>query len=80
VVQIQWCNEGDAFGLGDDCDFLLGGSGSGKMTIQGRPPTFLSCRDPFVTTRGGEYLFYPGIAALRAIAAGLSAPAIKPVA
>ena len=80
VVQTQWCNHGDAFGLGDDCDFLLGGQGSGKMTIQGRPPTFVSCHDPFVTTRGGEYLFYPGIAALRALAAGLSVPAIKPAA
>ena len=46
VVQTQWCNHGDAFGLGDDCDFLLGGQGSGKMTIQGRPPTFVRAAWP----------------------------------
>ena len=41
------------------------------MTVQGDPPFFLSPQPPFVTTRGGEYLFVPGIAALAAIAEGL---------
>jgi hypothetical protein len=31
----------------------------------------LSPQASFVTTRGGEYLFMPGIAALRALAAGI---------
>ncbi|MFL5820500.1 MAG: Dyp-type peroxidase [Solirubrobacteraceae bacterium] len=71
-VQIQWLNDGNAFRLGHDKDFLLGDSGtSGKMTVQGRPPFFLSPQRPFVTTRGGEYLFVPGIRALRALAEGV---------
>jgi hypothetical protein len=37
------------------------------MTIQGRPPTFLPMRK-FVTTRGGDYFFAPGLAGLRYIA------------
>ena len=40
------------------------------MTIQGDPPAFLSPQPAFARLRGGEYLFQPGIAALRAIAAG----------
>ena len=71
-VQLQWLNDGNGFHLGHDSDFLLGAPlGSGKMTIQGDPPLFLGPQGPFVTTRGGEYLFAPGIAALRALAAGV---------
>jgi Dyp-type peroxidase family len=65
-VQSQWCGQGDAFGLGSDPDLIAGGE-EGKMTIQGRPPAFLPMRR-FVTTRGGEYFFAPGIAGLRLIA------------
>ena len=76
VIQAQWCNHGNAFGLGDDTDWLLGENrntgrpeeGRGKMIVQGRPPFMLSPQPPFVTTRGGEYLFLPGINALRALA------------
>ncbi|HEX4345715.1 MAG TPA: Dyp-type peroxidase [Solirubrobacteraceae bacterium] len=73
AVQMQWLNDGNIFGLGHDRDFLLGamaGSAGGKMTIQGDPPFFLSPQEPFVTTRGGEYLFVPGMSALAAIADG----------
>jgi hypothetical protein len=42
------------------------------MTIQGEPPFFLSPQGPFVTLRGGEYLFVPGITALAAIADGVA--------
>ena len=65
-VQSQWCGDGNAFGLGSDPDFIVGPD-VGKMTIQGRPPTFVPMRR-FVKTRGGDYFFAPGIAALGEIA------------
>jgi hypothetical protein len=43
------------------------------MTVQGTPPFVLGPQGSFVTTRGGEYLFMPGIAALRALARGSGA-------
>jgi Dyp-type peroxidase family len=71
AVQIQWLNDGNIFGLGHDTDFLLGdANGEGKMTIQGDPPFFLSPQEVFVKTRGGEYLYVPGMSALAAIADG----------
>jgi hypothetical protein len=71
-VQAIWINDGNVFGLGDDKDFMLGVEDPhGKMTIQGNPPTFLSPQVQLVRVRGGEYLFQPGIGALRAIARGL---------
>lgn len=65
-----WCMDGDQFGLGDDRDFLTGSNeeNGGKMTIQGTPPRFVSPQPPLVITRGGEYLFLPGLTALRALA------------
>jgi len=71
-IQRQWLNDGNSFHLGNDTDFLLGGP-SGKMTIEGDPPFFLAPQGPFTTTRGGEYLFVPGITALAAIADGVVA-------
>ncbi|MGI8728995.1 MAG: Dyp-type peroxidase [Solirubrobacteraceae bacterium] len=72
AVQMQWLNDGNIFGLGHDRDFLLGdpAGGRGKMTIQGEPPFFLSPLEAFVKTRGGEYLFVPGLSALSALADG----------
>ena len=72
AVQIQWLNDGNIFCLGHDRDFLLGGDAPGKMTVQGEPPFFLAPARPFVCTRGGEYLFVPGLRALAALAAGPS--------
>jgi Dyp-type peroxidase family len=70
-VQVQWLNAGNIFGLGHDKDFLLGDpDGTGKMTIQGTPPFFLAPQEVFVRTRGGEYLFVPGMTALAALADG----------
>jgi Dyp-type peroxidase family len=65
-IQSQWCGDGNTLGLGSDPDFIAGHS-RGKMTIQGRPPTFLPMRK-FVTTRGGDYFFAPGLAGLRYVA------------
>ena len=46
---MQWLNNGNIFGLGHDKDFLLGDrTGTGKMTIQGDPPFFLSPMEAFV--------------------------------
>ena len=74
AVQMQWLNDGNIFGLGHDRDFLLGCGGAvgatGKMTIQGDPPFFLSPMEKFVETRGGEYLYVPGMTALAALADG----------
>ncbi|MGI8806492.1 MAG: Dyp-type peroxidase [Acidimicrobiales bacterium] len=70
TIQSRWCSDGDVFGLAGDRDFLLGGPSQGKMTVQGRSPSFLSPQQPFVVTKGGEYLFVPGLDALRALAAG----------
>jgi Dyp-type peroxidase family len=72
IVQSQWCNDGDAFGLGDDRDFLLAGPGSGKMTIpvRGSVPRFVPVPSDLVLTRGAEYLFAPGCRALARLADG----------
>lgn len=70
VVQGSWINDGDAFGLGAEKDFLLAEDDpEGKMTIQGAPPTWLTPRPSFVTTRGGGYFFAPGVEALRTLGA-----------
>jgi len=70
VVQ-GWLTDGNAFGLGHDPDFLLGAADGrdGKMKIQGERPFFLSPLEPLVITKGGEYLFLPGLEALRRLAA-----------
>ena len=69
-IQSLWMNDGDPFGLGSDRDPLDNGLPSKKMTIQGERPRFLAPLASFVSTRGGDYFFAPGIAALRALAAG----------
>jgi Dyp-type peroxidase family len=69
MVQAQWCNDGNAFGLGNDKDYLLGNDrGSGKVTIEGRPPYFARAQRALVETRGSEYFLMPGINALRDLA------------
>jgi len=69
IVQTQWCNDGDAFGLGRAPDPLAGSvSGPARVTIPGDPPRYATAMASFVSTRGGEYLFVPGITSLRAFA------------
>lgn len=68
-IQTQWFNDGNPFGLGDDKDIILGAhDGTGKMTIEGRPPYFVHPLPRLVSMRGGEYFFLPGLAALRFLA------------
>ncbi|HEY1566116.1 MAG TPA: hypothetical protein VGF68_03840 [Solirubrobacteraceae bacterium] len=76
-IQGNWLTGGDTFGLGAEPDFLTAGLDPGqpaaRMTIQGdrgRPPSFITRTEPFVTVRGGHYLFVPGLNALRKIAGG----------
>jgi Dyp-type peroxidase family len=74
-IQGNWLMGGDTFGLGAERDFLTAGLDPGqsslRMTVQGdraHPPAFLHRERPFVTVRGGYYLFVPGLNALRRIA------------
>jgi Dyp-type peroxidase family len=76
-IQGNWLMDGDTFGVGAERDFLTAGLDPGqaslRMTVQGdryHPPSFLVRDEPFVTVRGGYYLFVPGLKALRAIAGG----------
>ena len=87
IIQRQWLDDGNVFGLGNDKDYLLGDRGitddgkpaepgpdgrvsTGRVMIQGSPPHFVEARPPVVRTKACEYLLTPGIAALRALAAG----------
>lgn len=84
VVQRQWCNDGNLFGLGDEKDYLLGDplldecgpdgrSRARHITIQrgpGSPPHLVTTKAPVVSARGSEYLLVPGTAALHALACG----------
>lgn len=74
-IQGNWLMGGDTFGLGAERDFLTAGRDPGqpsvRMAIQGdraHPPSFIVRDEPFVTVRGGYYLFVPGLKALRRIA------------
>ena len=73
LVQRAWCCDGDAFFLGESQDFLLGNTAaSGTMVIPRRDasPRFVTTEPDLVETRGTEYLFAPGLAALRRLARG----------
>jgi Dyp-type peroxidase family len=76
----RWCVQGSVIGIGQDRDYLTDGPADG-MTAQGDPPVFLEGHDTFVTTRGGEYLFLPGLTGLAAIAGErrTSAPSMRPL-
>jgi Dyp-type peroxidase family len=70
VVQ-DWSVDGNVFALGrGNRDFLAGGA-TQPFVLPGSPPVRLPAPErPFVTVRGGEYLFVPSLRGLRAIAAG----------
>ncbi len=76
-IQGNWLMDGDTFGLGAERDVHTPGldprPASVRMTIhgdRGRPPSFVTRTEQFVTVRGGHYLFVPGLTALRTIAGG----------
>ncbi|HEV7466676.1 MAG TPA: peroxidase, partial [Candidatus Dormibacteraeota bacterium] len=70
-VQSQWLNDGNILNLGTDRDVITGDQdGTGKMTVQGSPPRFLWPLELLTITLGGEYLFMPGITALRWLCQG----------
>ena len=70
IVQARWLNDGDAFGLGRTADPIAGAvpDCGARLAFGGRPPRYATAMRAFVTPAGGEYLFVPGIAGLRALA------------
>ncbi|MBW7969426.1 Dyp-type peroxidase [Bradyrhizobium sp. BR 10289] len=70
-VQKVWINDGNFAGLENERDPMIGGNdGSGTFTIPRVPPPRRRLKNlpAFVSTRGGEYFFLPGITALRSLA------------
>jgi Dyp-type peroxidase family len=70
-IQSTWLNDGNALGLDTDPDAVAGSGpqteGLLKMTVPGAPPRLVAPLPSLVTTKGGEYLWMPGLAALRTI-------------
>jgi Dyp-type peroxidase family len=70
IVQSRWLNDGNAFGLGAETDPISGPpTARTRHLIGGSPPRIASPLRTHVACRGGEYLFVPSIAALRALPA-----------
>ncbi|MFD4608876.1 Dyp-type peroxidase [Streptomyces sp. NPDC058440] len=69
-LKTQWGNDGDFVGLGTERDPLIGDNdGTGTFTIPRRPVRRRLQQLPrFAITKGGEYLFMPGIRALNSLA------------
>jgi IS5 family transposase len=70
-VQKVWMGDGDFAGLGSEKDPLLGqNDGTGGFTVPRRaaPRLRLTGLPAFVSTRGGEYFFLPGLQALAELA------------
>ncbi len=69
-VQSQWLSNGDFIGEGQEQDPILGNAErEGTFTIPKQPlRRRLQSLPQFVTVRGGEYCFMPGIGALQWIA------------
>jgi Dyp-type peroxidase family len=70
-VQSQWATDGNFISHGTEQDPLIGNNdGDGDFTIPQRPARRrLHGLPRFVTVRGGEYCFIPGLRALRWLAA-----------
>jgi deferrochelatase/peroxidase EfeB len=78
-IQGNWINDGQAFGLESQRDFMAqdweGGGRPTKMVIQGFRPTILEPpSEPFVKVRGCEYLLVPSRRACTWLAGVLAEP------
>jgi Dyp-type peroxidase family len=74
-VQKVWINDGDFAGLSAEKDPLVGANdGTGSFTVprRGAPRQRLTGLPAFVSTRGGEYFFLPGLRALNYLASAES--------
>lgn len=72
-LQRQWINNGEFLGLDKtDRDPIMGmrDGKNAKFTVPGAENPFAHDLQRFVTERGGEYFFYPGLTALRKISEG----------
>jgi len=71
-VQSEWVNQGIFIGAPDEKDPITGpNDGTGRFTIPKQPiRQRLHGLPRFVTNRGGEYFFLPGLRALRWLADG----------
>lgn len=73
-IQQQWVNKGSFLGLDKtDRDPIIGkkdDTDKMKFTVPGADFPFEESIDSFVTEKGGEYFFYPGLLALRGLAEG----------
>jgi Dyp-type peroxidase family len=71
-VQSEWVNQGTFIGAPGDTDPIAGpNDGTGLFTIPKQPiRQRLHGLSRFVTNRGGEYFFMPGLRALRWLAEG----------
>lgn len=68
IVQRQWCNDGNAFGLGHEPDPIAGPpQAPARAIVAARPPAVAGPFRGCVTCRGGEYLVAPSRRALRAL-------------
>ena len=69
-VQRRWLNETSFDGLSNESDPILGNAGR-DFTWPRRPlPRRRTGLPRFVTVRGGEYFFVPGMAGLRLLSQG----------
>ncbi len=78
-VKSQWTNDGNFAGLGSEKDPFAGNNDAdGTFTIPRHPiRRRLHGISRFTVTRGGEYFFLPGIAALRWLARPGEGPRVK---
>ncbi len=74
-LQSEWCDKGDFLGLFTDVRDPIVGGGGGTFVFPDQR-TALADLTRFVTAKGGDYFFVPGIQALRLILEGrFDAPA-----
>lgn len=68
LVQRDWLNDGDAFGLGRDrCPIAASGDPEGKVVVPGRGARVMGPPPAAVRLRGGGYFVVPSIPALRTL-------------